>query len=151
MPAVVVSPSEEALAALVDQINTGGDYSLDVDATASDNIIDPLEDVTGLRVDVTEESAEHLAETLAVEDSTSHIIRVWIRKKLDSTDEIEVNPLKLLASQLFQRLNDFDSEDGRVKVWECEYDPKQVPDKSYLKDMGLFVTSILMRVEVEAA
>ena len=151
MPAVVVSPSEEALTALVDQINSGGEYSLVVDATALDNIIDPLEEITELMVDVTEESAEHLTETLDVENRTTHIIRVWIRKKLYVTIEGEVNELKLLASQLFQRLNNFNSDDGRVKVWECEYDPKQVPDKAYLNQSNLFVSSILCRVEVEAS
>lgn len=149
MAAVTISPSEEALSALVDRINSGTAYALDVIATASDLIIDPLEEITGLRVDVVEESVEQLIDTLAVENRTSHVVRIWIRQKVLIADTEEISRLKLIVSQIFQRVNNFYSASNRVKVWECAYDPGQVPDKSYLNQMGLFLTSIVMRVEVE--
>jgi hypothetical protein len=139
------------MAAVVDQINDGTAYTLDVCAVATELLIDPLEEITGLRVDVVCETSEQLTETLAVEDRETLMIRCWVRAKLDSLESDVIEPYKLLARQLFQRLNNFKSVDGRVKVWECEADPKQIPDKTYLNTMGLFVTSILMRVEVEAS
>jgi hypothetical protein len=149
--AVAKSPSSEALSAITDRVNTGTAYTLDVQATYTDQLVDPLEDVTDLRVDVVHESEEQLLETLDVEDRTSHVIRIWVRKKLSSEQNEEIELLKLLTRQIYQRINDFDSADGRVKVWECDMDPKQIPDKALLRQSWLFVASIVLRCEVEAS
>lgn len=149
--AVTVAPSTEAMQAIVARVNSGEAYCLDVSASYSELVINPLEEINELRVDVVSESEEQIVETIEVEDRTTHLIRIWIRKKLDAITPEAVDPLKLLARQLFQRVNNWDSSDGRVKVWECEMDPKQVPDKSMLQSSGLFVASVLMRVEVEAS
>ena len=148
---VTISPSDEAMTAILDRINTGTAYILDAEAVGSELLIDPLEEITGTRVDVVCESEEQLNETLATEDRETLLIRCWLRAKVPSLEREQIEPWKLFARQLFQRLNNFNSADGRVKVWECESDPKQIPDKSLLNTMGLFVTSILMRVEVEAS
>jgi hypothetical protein len=153
--AVTVAPSEEALAALVDRINSGTEYDLEVKATVSDVLIDPLEQIDGLRVDLVAETEEQLTETLDDEDRTTHVIRVWIRRKIESVDGLpnrdQVAATKLLTRQLFQRLNQWDSSDLRVKVWDAEMDPKEVPLKDHLRTALLFVASILLRVEVEAS
>ena len=139
------------MTAIVDRINGGETYCLDFRAEQSEQIIDPLESPVGLRCDVVTESEETLNETLAVEDRTSLLIRIWIRKKVDGVTSDEIAPLKLLVRQIFQRVNNFDSSDGRVKVWECDYDTKDNPNKDALNQAWLFVSSILLRVEVEAS
>lgn len=153
--AVTVAPSEEALAALVDRINSGTEYDLEVNAAVSDVLIDPLEQIDGLRVDLVAETEEQLTETLDDEDRTTHVIRVWVRRKIEAVDGLpnrdQVAATKLLTRQLFQRLNQWDSSDLRVKVWDAEMDPKEVPLKDHLRTALLFVASILLRVEVEAS
>jgi len=149
--AVTKAPSTEAMQAICDRINEGGAYDLAVNATYSEFIVDPLEEVTSLRVDVVSESEEQLNQTLDVEDRTSHILRVWMRKKVANVGNDELDYLKLIFRQIYQRLNDFNSSDGRVKVWEMEIDPKEVPLKSILQDHWLFVASLVLRVEVEAS
>lgn len=149
--AVTKAPSTEAMQAICDRINDGGEYDLNVTARYSEFLIDPLEDVTSLRVDVVSESEEQLNETLDVEDRTSHIIRVWMRKKVANVGNDEIDYLKLIFRQIYQRLNDFNSADGRVKVWELEIDPKEVPIKTIIQDNWLFVASLVLRVEVEAS
>lgn len=151
MSAVTIDPSVEACVALVDQINAGTAYALDVTALYSEQLIDPLEEINGLRVDVTTDESETLNETLAVEDRTSHKIRVWVRSKVDDFENDTINPLKLLLRQIFHRVLNFNSSDGRVRVWECSNEQVETPDKTMLRNAGLFVTSILLRVEVEAA
>lgn len=149
--AVTIAPSSEAMSAIVDQINSGGDYDLDVVARYGALIIDPLEEVTGLRVDVVSETEEQLVETLDVEDRSTHQIRVWMRKKVSSVSSDEIDQLKLIFRQIYQRVNNFDSSDGRVKVWDVEIDPIEVPIKSILQQSWLFVASLVLRVEVEAS
>ena len=151
MSAVTIDPSVEACQALVTQINAGTAYVLAVAATYSEEIIDPLEEVDSLRVDVATDESETLNETLDVENRTSHLIRVWIRSKVDDVENVTINQLKRLVRQIFQRINNFNSTSGRVRVWECDQDLKQNPDKDLLRESGLFVSSILLRVEVEAA
>ena len=151
MSAVTIDPSIEACQALVAQINAGTAYVLAVAATYSEEIIDPLEEVDSLRVDVATDESETLNETLDVENRTSHLIRVWIRSKVDDVENVTINQLKRLVRQIFQRINNFNSTSGRVRVWECDQDLKQNPDKDLLRESGLFVSSILLRVEVEAA
>jgi len=148
--AVTIAPSVEATTAIVDRINAGTVYCLDLRANRLEETVDPLEEVgQDLRVDVVHDQEEQLEETLDVEDRTSHEIRIWIRKKVASVDADELDPLKLIVRQLFQQVNNFDSADGRVKVWQCELEGKQVPDKEILKQSWLFVAVILLRVEVE--
>lgn len=151
MSAVTTDPSVESCEVLVDQINAGTTYQRDVTAIYSEQLIDPLEEIDGLRIDVTTDESETLVETLAVEDRSSHQIRVWIRAKVDDFTSDTINPLKLLVRQVFQQLLDYDSSNGRVKVWECDNAVQETPDKTMLRNAGLFVASILLRVEVEAA
>lgn len=139
------------MSAIVDQINAGGAYDLDVVARYGALLIDPLEDFNGLRVDVISESEEQLTETLDIEDRTTHLIRIWVRKKVASIGNDDIDQLKLLFRQIYQRVNNFDSADGRVKVWEAEIDPIEVPIKNILQQMQMFVASLLLRVEVEAS
>ncbi len=147
--AVTQSPSTEAMSAIVEQINSGTAYELAVTASYSETIDDELEDIPNLRVDVCQEEEEQLNETLDVEDRTSHMLRVWIRKRTPTQGDIDA--VKLIVRQIWQRVNNFNSSNGRVKVWECDMDPKEVPNKVILKQSGLFVASMLMRVEVEAS
>jgi len=149
--AVTISPATEAMQAIVDQINDGGVYDLAVRAKYSEIIIDPLEDITSLRVDVVSETEEQLDETLDIEDRTSHLIRVWIRRKVKPGSQDQIDYLKLLHRQIYQRLNNFDSSDGRVKIWALENDAKECPIKSILQQMGVFAATLVMRVEVEAS
>lgn len=149
--AVTISPATEAMTAIVDQINDGGAYELAVRATYSEAIVDPLEDITSLRVDVVSETEEQLNETLDIEDRTSHLIRVWVRKKVDPGNQDQIDYLKLLHRQIFQRLNNFDSSDGRVQVWEIENDAKECPIKSILQQLGVFAATLILRVEVKAS
>lgn len=149
--AVTIAPSSEAMSAIVDQINSGGTYDLDVVARYGALLIDPLEEVIGLRVDVVSETEEQLVETLDVEDRSTHQIRVWMRKKVSSVSSDEIDQLKLIFRQIYQRVNNFDSSDGRVKVWDVEIDPIEVPIKSILQQSWLFVASLVLRVEVEAS
>ena len=148
---VSIDPSIEACQALIARINAGGAYTLAVNATYSEVDIDPLEQIDALRVDVATESEEQLDETLATEDRTSHAIRIWVRSKVDDLDNATIDPLKLLVRQIYQRVNNFDSSNGSVRVWECDIDSKQKPDKQVLRNAGLFVASVNLRVEVEAS
>jgi uncharacterized protein involved in tellurium resistance len=149
--AVTIAPSSEAMSAIVDQINSGGAYDLDVVARYGALLIDPLEEVIGLRVDVVSETEEQLVETLDVEDRSTHQLRVWMRKKVSSVSSDEIDQLKLIFRQIYQRVNNFDSSDGRVKVWDVEIDPIEVPIKSILQQSWLFVASLVLRVEVEVS
>lgn len=147
--AVTTAPGTEAMQAIVARINAGEAYALPIRADYTENIIDPLEEVGPLRVDVVVENEETLNETLAIEDRTSLAMRVWIRAKVRNVDCDAVDPLRLIVRQIFQQLNDFDSADGRVRVWECDYEPREIPDKTILNQMRMFVAALLLRVEVE--
>jgi hypothetical protein len=151
--AVTIAPSTEAMSALVQRINSGEAYELPCVATYSEEIIDGMEDIEGLRVDVVSESETQLSETCDIEDRTSHLIRIWVRRKMDTMtpDQSQTDRTKLLTRQIFQRVNQWDSADQRVKVWECEMGQKEVPDKTMLRTRRTFVASILLRVEVEAS
>ena len=149
--AVTIAPSTEAMQAIVARINSATTYCLAVVAEYRETLVDPLEEITDLRCDVVSESEEQLVETLAIEDRTSHVLRIWVRKKLDNLTPDEIDPLKLLFRQIFQRVNNYDTTDRRVTVWECDIEPKEVPLKDFLQQAGLFVASIVLRVEVEAS
>lgn len=149
--AVTIAPSTEAMQAIVARINSATTYCLAVVAEYRETLVDPLEEITDLRCDVVSESEEQLVETLATEDRTSHVLRIWLRKKLDNLTPDEIDPLKLLFRQIFQRVNNYDTTDRRVTVWDCDIEPKEVPLKDVLQQAGLFVASIVLRVEVEAS
>lgn len=148
---VTIAPSTEACDALVDRINGGTAYTLDVLATYSRVEVNPLEDISGRRVDVIHVEETQLARTLAVEDLTSHKIAIWIREKLSDLDPATIDERCLLVRQIYQRVNNWDSSDLRVRVWETDEETRMVPDKAILNQMGLFVAVIVLRVEVEAS
>ena len=149
MADVQKSPSTEAMQVIVDRINSGDKYELDKPAEYSEGIIDELEDITDLRIDVVTESETQLEETLDVEDRTELFVRVFVRAKVDAVDNDTIDPLKLLVRRLWQRLNNYDLADGRVKVWNCDVSPKEVPIKTILQNHRLFVATLLLRIEVE--
>ena len=110
--AVTQAPATEAMAAIVARINTGTAYECDKRATYSEQIDEAHEDIGELRIDVVSDSQTQLEETLDVEDRTSHILIVWVRKKLRAISNDEIDPLKLLVRQIYQRVNDYNSADG---------------------------------------
>lgn len=143
-----IDPSVEACEAIVSRINSGGAYTLATPAAYSEREIDLLEKLKRLRVDVCTGESQTLDETMDGEQRSSHVLRVWVRKKMDGSTS-QINLLKLLVRQLFQRLDNYDSPDRRVRVWECDEDEKQSPDKALLVTHGLFVTALTLRVTVE--
>lgn len=151
--AVTKAPSTEAMTAIRDRVNAGTTYSIDVRAEYTEQVIDPLEELAseGLRVDIVTEEEETLNETLATEDRTSLSIRIWIRKKVSSFSNDEIDPLKLIARQIFQQVNNYDTTDLRVRVWECDLENVDKPGKQLLMQAGVFLQAILLRVEVEAS
>ena len=144
-----LSPSTEACEAIQDRINSGTDYTLEVRAEVRDEITEDLKDLRQLRVDVCQESEEQLFETLDLQDNTSHQIRVWIRKKLDTTTQDELEQLKLLKRQIELRLLNYATDDWRVRVWEVSNAQSPVAERDMLHQDRSFVTGILLRVEVK--
>lgn len=147
--AVTIAPSVEATQAIIDRINTGTAYELEIVAQRQEVIVDHLEEVSQLRVDVVHEEETQLEETLDDEDRTSHEIRIYVRSKVPDRTADQLDPLKLLTRQIFQRVNEYDSTNGRVKVWQCDIEPRQAADKELLRQHGIFVAAIMLRVEVE--
>jgi hypothetical protein len=144
-----LSPSTEACEAIRDRINSGTDYTLEVRAEVRDEITEDLKDLRQLRVDVCQESEEQLFETIDLQDNTSHVIRVWIRKKLDTTTQDELEQLKLLKRQIELRLLNYATADWRVRVWEVSNAQAPVAERDMLHQDRSFVTGILLRVEVK--
>jgi hypothetical protein len=143
-----VSPSTEACEAIRDRINSGEDYTLEVRAQVAEEIAEDLQDLRQLRVDVIQETEEQLEETLDLQDNTSHSIRVWIRKKLDTTTQDEIEQLKLLRRQIELRLLNYVTTDWRVRVWEVSRTQAPIIDRSGLHQDRSFIASIVCRVEV---
>ena len=150
MTAASISPSTEAMDQIVRRINSAETYCLPVSASYTEVLTDNLEDLIQLRVDVTQESEQQLEETLDSEDRTSHMIRVRVRQS-GVRDQAKIDQLKLLVRQLWQRVNNWDSSDGRVRVWETNMNFEEVPTKRNLREEEVFDASVLMRVEVEPA
>ena len=144
-----LSPSTEACEAIRDRINSGTDYTLEVRAEVRDEITEDLKDLRQLRVDVCQESEEQLFETIDLQDNTSHVIRVWIRKKLDTTTQDELEQLKLLKRQIELRLLNYVTDDWRVRVWEVSNAQASVAERDMLHQDRSFVSGILLRVEVK--
>ena len=144
-----IAPADEACEALVTRINAGGAaYTLDVPAEYSYQEVDCLEEITGLRVDVVPISEKVLNERLDGNNWSSHQIRILIRKQVADVTPTTVKPLTLLRRQIFERLDNWDSTDKRVKVWEASIEDDESPSKPDLRDKQLYRASILLRVEV---
>ena len=149
---ITIDPSIEACQALVERINSGSYCIAFQDAEYLEEIIDPLENITNhVSVSVVPVTEEQLNETLAVTDATSHEIRVYVRSKLSNIEPRAIDDLKKFTTQIRERCNDYDTSDNRVRVWGCDEDAKQKPDKDALKERGVFVASIILRVEVGAS
>lgn len=148
---VTIAPSTEACEAIRDQINGTDDYVLDFQATIAEQFADEQSTMDRLLVDVVAGDESRLSETLAIEDRSSHTIYIEIRKRLRGNDQEEVDQVKKVVAQIFQSINDFDSADGRVKVWECDLVTNERPNKRLLSESLIFRTRIAMKVLVEAS
>lgn len=146
--AVTIAPSEEACQAIVDRINTGTTYPLIFSATYTENLTEDVEELDALRVDVVPLNEIQLQETLSVEDRTEHEIAVEVRRKIKTTAQAEVANVKLTARKIYQRVNNFNSADGRVQVWECDYESNENPNKKLLADHQIFRSRLLLKVRV---
>lgn len=144
-----IAPSVEACNAIRDRINSGEEYTLEVKAQSADEITEDLQDLRQLRVDVIQETEEQLAETLDLQDNTSHIVRVWIRKKLDTTTQDEIDALKLLKRQIALRLLHYVTTDWRVRIWEVDNSQAPIVERDTLHQDRSFIASVVCRVEVK--
>jgi hypothetical protein len=142
---LTISPADEACQTIVARINSGGEYSLALDAQYSRTEIDLLEELDRLRVDVVAVSETQPNDQLDASENSSHKIQVIIRSKTTSKD---VQDFALIVRQVFLRLDNFSSSDRRVCVWECDVEEKENPVKSLLNDANLFVSVVNLRVEV---
>jgi len=149
MADVEIAPCDEACEAIVARINTATTYTLPQPAEYLPVVIDQLEEVDGLRVDVVHEFEQDLQETLDIEDRTSHIIRIWIRDKLPDDSIAEVKSRNLIVRKIWQRVNNFHSANGRVKVWDIGKNRGEIPGKLMLVEAGFYRAYIELRVEVE--
>lgn len=151
---LTIAPADEACQALVTRINLGEDYALDVHAEYSRIEIDPLEELSGMRVDVVAVGEKHPAETFDDSDHSSHNIRVWIRCKIPSLVDGQkqaIAELALLRAQIAEWLDNWNSSDRRVQVWECDVEDAEQPMKDALRNASLFAASVVLRVEVQPA
>lgn len=150
MATVTIAPNDEAGNAIVDRINAGAAYILPRPAEYETEIFDALEDVDTLQVDLVHETDTDLNETLGVENRTSHIFRIWIRDKLPDMETATVAPRNLLLRQIWQQVNNYETPDGRVKVWDIGQFRGEIPGKLVLVQANFYRAYIEIRVEVEA-
>ena len=143
-----VSPSTEACEAIRDRINSGSGYVLDVQAEVVELLIEDLAELRSLRVEVVPELEEQLADIIDESDWTSHQIRVWIRQKLQTTEQNEIDRLKQIRRQIVMRLQNFATTDRRVVVWEVDNQSDNRFDRTARQQDRAFVSSIILRVEV---
>ena len=143
-----VSPSTEACEAIRDRINSGSGYVLDVQAQVVELLIEDLAELRNLRVEVVPELEEQLADIIDESDWTSHQIRVWIRQKLQTTEQNEIDRLKQIRRQIVSRLLNYATTDRRVVVWEVDNQSDNRFDRTALQQDRAFVSSIILRVEV---
>lgn len=148
---VSIAPSTEACQALADRINSGTAYSLDRLTAYHREITTPLDELDGLEIDVMATDETQLIQTLDTEDRTSHKITIWVREKLRDKQQETIDARMLLVRQIFQRVNNWDSADRRVRVWEVDKATQMTPDKNLLRTMSVFAAKIVLRVEVEAS
>lgn len=148
---ITIDPSIEACQALVARINAGS-YGASVSADYTEEQIEPLENIgSALLVTVVPVDEQQLNETIATEDRTSHSISIYVRQKLNGISPQYVDPLQLITRRIWSQVNNFDTADNRVRVWECDFDKKAKPDKFALKNEGIYLATINLRVEVEAS
>ena len=145
---LTIDPGDEAVAAIVARINSAITYTLPTAAAAAVQIVDPYEQISGIRVDVTHEEETQLQETLALEDASSHILRVWVRDKLADGAAATLMSRKLLTRKIFQRINEYVTADKRCSVWDAGKDRNEHPGKQWVVRDGLYVAFIELRVEV---
>ena len=143
-----VSPSTEACEAIRDRINSGSGYVLDVQAQVVELLIEDLAELRNLRVEGVPELEEQLADIIDESDWTSHQIRVWIRQKLQTTEQNEIDRLKQIRRQIVSRLLNYATTDRRVVVWEVDNQSDNRFDRTALQQDRAFVSSIILRVEV---
>lgn len=146
MGAVTIDPGDEAIAAILARINSAITYTLPTPAVESVQIVDPYEQIDGIRVDVTHETETQLHETLSQEDNSSHILRIWVRDKLPDAAPLTLKSRKLLARQIFQRVNEF--QNSRISVWDAGKERNEKPGKEWAVRDGIFVAYCEIRVEV---
>ena len=157
--AVTIAPEDEACQAIVARINagSGGTYTLPQAATYDYQLVDEMAGVTGLRVDVIHQDASQLNETLDTEDRSTHYLMIWVRAKLSTVTPATIAAKMLILRQIYQQVNNYNTSNGLVKVWDCGYtdttDPnrEENPSKKLLLEHGFFKAFIKLRVEVEAS
>lgn len=145
---LTIDPGDEAAACIVDRINSSLAYTLPTPAIYSVEAVDVLETVNALRVDVTVETDQQLHEMLDQTDRTSHILRVWVRDKLENGSAAAVMSRKLLTRKIFQRVDEFVSADRRLQVWDCGKDKEESPGKQWIIKNGMYVSFFELRVTV---
>ena len=124
-------------------------YVRPLDVNIAEQFSDDQQAMTSLMVDVVPLEGEQLNETLATEDRSSHIIGIEVRRKLESDSQDLVDAMKLIVQQIFQRVNNFNSTDFRVQVWECSPVQDENPNKKLLSEGLIFRSRLELRVEVE--
>ena len=149
--AVTIDPAVEACQAIVARINSGTAYTLSRPAKYGDIIETDHGKIADLEIDVIPTKSTQLADTLAVEDRPSPTITIWIREKLASLDQDLIDARRLLVRQIYQRVNNYDSADRRVMVWEISDWSKAQPKTGYLRTHSLFYAEIVLRVTVGAS
>lgn len=147
---VTIDPAVEACQAIVARINSGTAYTLGREAQYAENVTTELDKIVDLEVDVVPSEPTQLDRLLDPEDMTSHTITIWIRKKTGA-DQAVIDLMRLFVRQVYQRVNNYDSADRRVRVWEISDWTQSAPDKDLLRRLGLFSASIVLRVEVGAS
>ena len=145
--AVTIDPSDEAGQMIADRINSAIIYTLPQPATYTHAIIDPLEEVDGFRVDVAHVGVQQLDDTFDIEGRSSHLLRVWVRDKLQNIETATVAIRNLLTRKIFQRLNNFRT--ARVAVWDIGKDRGEIPGMQTLVEANFYRSYIELRVEVE--
>lgn len=149
--ALTISPSDEAATAIVALVNAGVSYTLYQTATYCRFFEDDLKLPAGLIVDVVHESETNLEDSIDQEPPTSHEITVWMRNKLAATDNATVAAQTLIFRKLFRQLNVHATGNSRVRIYDCDFDQKEVPEKDILNEARYFRARILIRVEVDPA
>lgn len=150
---VTIAPSDEACQAIVSRINSGSGltYTLPSAAEYFYELSEDLRSQSALEVDVIHDTETDLVETLDTENPTLHTLRIVVRKKLPGkVATATVSALKLIARQIFQRVNSY-AGTSRVTLWDVGVEDADSPDKGVLRTHGLFAMSIAVKVRVEAS
>lgn len=149
--ALTIAPSDEAATAIVALVNAGSTYTLSRTATYCRLFEDDLATPAGLVVDVVHDDESNVDDSIDQEVTTSHQITVWMRDKLSGIDNASVAAKTLIFRKLYRVLNVHATGNSRVKIYDVDFDPKEVPEKDILREHRYFRASIVMRVEVEPA